>query len=74
MKGQTFVWRYERCEIEHLLYDNEDMAQLYLTRKWIQNQQSEALMGEMAANGIFSTVPLLRQLYKKWCFGKQLSK
>lgn len=31
-----------RDEIEHLLDDNEDMAQLYLTRKWVQNQQSEA--------------------------------
>ncbi|GFQ04506.1 magnesium transporter mrs2-4 [Phtheirospermum japonicum] len=30
-----------RDEIEHLLDDNEDMAQLYLTRKWIQNQQTE---------------------------------
>ncbi|KAL6560699.1 Magnesium transporter MRS2-4 [Orobanche gracilis] len=30
-----------RDEIEHLLDDNEDMGQLYLTRKWIQNQQTE---------------------------------
>jgi len=34
-----------RDEIEHLLDDNEDMAQLYLTRKWIQNQQYEVLLG-----------------------------
>ncbi|GMP50118.1 hypothetical protein CsSME_00016860 [Camellia sinensis var. sinensis] len=31
-----------RDEIEHLLDDNEDMAHLYLTRKWIQSQQFEA--------------------------------
>ncbi|KAK7399687.1 hypothetical protein VNO78_10876 [Psophocarpus tetragonolobus] len=30
-----------RDEIEHLLDDNEDMAQLYLTRKWLLNQQLE---------------------------------
>lgn len=34
-----------RDEIEHLLDDNEDMAQLYLTRKWLQNQQFEANLG-----------------------------
>ncbi|CAN7047745.1 hypothetical protein Bca4012_073708 [Brassica carinata] len=40
-----------RDEIEHLLDDNEDMADLYLTRKWIQqNQQSEAELGETASN------------------------
>ncbi|KAL9141233.1 hypothetical protein ABFS82_14G089600 [Erythranthe guttata] len=38
-----------RDEIEHLLDDNEDMAQLYLTRKWIQNQQNEALANAAAA-------------------------
>ncbi|EPS61452.1 hypothetical protein M569_13344, partial [Genlisea aurea] len=32
-----------RDEIEHLLDDNDDMAQLYVTRKWIQqNQLAEA--------------------------------
>ncbi|XP_075520686.1 magnesium transporter MRS2-4-like [Primulina tabacum] len=41
-----------RDEIEHLLDDNEDMAQLYLTRKWTQNQQSEAMTGAMALNGV----------------------
>ncbi|CAA2960175.1 magnesium transporter MRS2-4 [Olea europaea subsp. europaea] len=51
-----------RDEIEHLLDDDEDMAQLYLTRKWIQNQQSEALMGAMASNGIVPTAPHLRRL------------
>ncbi|KAF8048325.1 hypothetical protein N665_2562s0007 [Sinapis alba] len=40
-----------RDEIEHLLDDNEDMADLYLTRKWIQqNQPSEAELGETASN------------------------
>ncbi|CAA7036065.1 unnamed protein product [Microthlaspi erraticum] len=34
-----------RDEIEHLLDDNKDMADLYLTRKWIQSQQqSKALV------------------------------
>ncbi|CAL5357695.1 unnamed protein product [Camellia sinensis] len=33
-----------RDEIEHLLDDNEDMAHLYLTRKWIQSQQFEAYL------------------------------
>ncbi|XP_051132872.1 magnesium transporter MRS2-4-like [Andrographis paniculata] len=32
-----------RDEMEHLLDNDEDMAQLYLTRKRTQNQQSEAL-------------------------------
>ncbi|CAK9168267.1 unnamed protein product [Ilex paraguariensis] len=34
-----------RNEIEHLLNDNEDLARLHLTRRWIHNQQSEALFG-----------------------------
>nr|GEW55768.1 magnesium transporter MRS2-4 [Tanacetum cinerariifolium] len=34
-----------RDELEHLLDNNEDMTRLYLTRKWLQNQQSEALLG-----------------------------
>lgn len=41
-----------RDEIEHLLDDNEDMAQLYLTRKQIQNQQFEALMASATSNSI----------------------
>ncbi|KAL0714847.1 hypothetical protein Bca4012_021826 [Brassica carinata] len=41
-----------RDELEHLLDDNEDMSDLYLTRKWIQNQQAEALL-----EGTVSTVP-----------------
>lgn len=32
--------------------DNEDMAHLYLTRKCIQNQQSEALVAAGAPNNI----------------------
>lgn len=52
-----------RDEIEHLLDDNEDMAQLYLTRKWIQNQQSEALLGAAAAaNSIVTASPHLHRL------------
>ncbi|CAL1385545.1 unnamed protein product [Linum trigynum] len=43
--------------------DNEDMADLYLTRKWIQSQQSEALLGSVASNSITpaakTQVPLL---------------
>ncbi|XP_021900231.1 magnesium transporter MRS2-4 isoform X1 [Carica papaya] len=45
-----------RDEIEHLLDDNEDMGQLYLTRKWMQNQQSEAVLGASASNAIVPTV------------------
>ncbi|KAL4353545.1 hypothetical protein GQ457_06G002650 [Hibiscus cannabinus] len=48
-----------RDEIEHLLDDNEDMANLYLTRKWIQNQQSEALSGAAASNSITAVLPRL---------------
>ena len=39
------IWFQVRDELEHLLDDDEDMTQLYLTRKWLQNQQSEALLG-----------------------------
>ncbi|KAH7865976.1 hypothetical protein Vadar_013802 [Vaccinium darrowii] len=46
-----------RDEIEHLLDDNEDMAQLYLTRKWIQSQQSEALLAAAASSSIVSAGP-----------------
>lgn len=41
-----------RDEIEHLLDDNEDMAHLYLTRKVIQYQQSEALLNSATSNSI----------------------
>lgn len=41
-----------RDEIEHLLDDNEDMAHLYLTRKLIQYQQSEALLNSATSNSI----------------------
>lgn len=51
-----------RDEIEHLLDDNEDMADLYLTRKWIQNQQSEALLGAADSNSIVPAVPPLHRL------------
>ncbi|KAK4271191.1 hypothetical protein QN277_019919 [Acacia crassicarpa] len=47
-----------RDEIEHLLDDNHDMAQLYLTRKWLQNHQSEASLGAMASNSL-STAALV---------------
>ncbi|KAL2233041.1 magnesium transporter MRS2-4 [Sesamum indicum] len=51
-----------RDEIEHLLDDNEDMGQLYLTRKWIQNQQSEALPTGPASNSIVPAAGHLRRL------------
>lgn len=52
-----------RDEIEHLLDDNEDMAQLYLTRKWIQNQQSDAVLsGTTGSNSIVPIVPNLRRV------------
>ncbi|ESQ44191.1 hypothetical protein EUTSA_v10005994mg [Eutrema salsugineum] len=41
-----------RDELEHLLDDNEDMADLYLTRKWIQNQQTEAILEGTGSNSI----------------------
>ncbi|KAI8025957.1 Magnesium transporter MRS2-4 [Camellia lanceoleosa] len=43
-----------RDEIEHLSDDNEDMAHLYLTRKWIQSQQFEAYLAGIASNSIVS--------------------
>ncbi|GER45932.1 magnesium transporter MRS2 [Striga asiatica] len=47
-----------RDEIEHLLDDNEDMAQLYLTRKWIQqNQQFEAQYADPPSNSIVPAGP-----------------
>lgn len=51
-----------RDEIEHLLDDNEDMAQLYLTRKWIQNQQAETLLGTTVSNSLVPTAPNLHRL------------
>lgn len=42
--------------------DNEDMEHLYLTRKCIQNQQSEALMAAGASNFIISADPNVAQL------------
>lgn len=54
-----------RDEIEHLLDDNEDMAHLYLTRKWIQNQQSEALLGAVGSHGSNSTMPHLYRISSK---------
>ncbi|XLR19492.1 hypothetical protein S83_047404, partial [Arachis hypogaea] len=44
-----------RDEIEHLLDDNEDMAQLYLTRKWLQNQKLDAHVGATTLNNLFNT-------------------
>ena len=38
------------------------MAQLYLTRKWIQNQQSEALLGAMVSNNNVPAATLLQRL------------
>lgn len=38
------------------------MAQLYLTRKWIQNQQFEALMGPTASNSIVNVGSSMRRL------------
>ncbi|CAM8904193.1 unnamed protein product [Rhodiola kirilowii] len=50
-----------RDEIEHLLDDNDDMAQLYLTRKWIQNQEYEAMIANASSN---SVVPAIRNLHR----------
>ncbi|XP_024028952.1 magnesium transporter MRS2-4 [Morus notabilis] len=54
-----------RDEIEHLLDDNEDMAHLYLTRKWIQNQQSDALLGTSVSNSINTITPHLPRISSK---------
>ncbi|PIN26943.1 Magnesium transporters: CorA family [Handroanthus impetiginosus] len=51
-----------RDELEHLLDDNEDMAQLYLTRKWVQNQQIEALSAAPASHSIVPAISHLRRL------------
>lgn len=51
-----------RDEIEHLLDDNEDMADLYLTRKWTLAQQSEALLAAAASNSITAAPQQLHRL------------
>lgn len=51
-----------RDEIEHLLDDNEDMAQLYLTRKWLQNQQLDAHLGATASNNLLNTSHSVRRI------------
>ncbi|KAL8161478.1 hypothetical protein V2J09_012967 [Rumex salicifolius] len=51
-----------RDEIEHLLDDNEDMAQLYLTRKLIQDQQSEALLAATACNALVAVPQYLGRM------------
>lgn len=51
-----------RDEIEHLLDDNEDMAQLYLTRKWLQNQQLEAHLGATSSNNLSNSAHVVRRL------------
>ncbi|KAF7144373.1 hypothetical protein RHSIM_Rhsim05G0093800 [Rhododendron simsii] len=51
-----------RDEIEHLLDDNEDMAQLYLTRKWIQSQHSEVLLAATTSCSIMSAGPQPRHV------------
>ncbi|KAI4296215.1 hypothetical protein L6164_036191 [Bauhinia variegata] len=51
-----------RDEIEHLLDDNEDMAELYLTRKWLQIQQSVALSGAVTSNSMPNTAAIVSRL------------
>ncbi|KVI11042.1 magnesium transporter MRS2-4 isoform X2 [Cynara cardunculus var. scolymus] len=51
-----------RDELEHLLDDDEDMTQLYLTRKWLQNQQSETLLGGVGSNSHTNSAHHLRRL------------
>lgn len=51
-----------RDELEHLLDDDEDMTQLYLTRKWLQNQQSEALLGGVGSISFTNGAHYLRRL------------
>jgi magnesium transporter len=53
------VYYQVRDEIEHLLDDNEDMADLYSTRKWIQNQQSDSLVGAVASGSNTPATPRL---------------
>ncbi|XP_071725601.1 magnesium transporter MRS2-4-like [Rutidosis leptorrhynchoides] len=51
-----------RDELEHLLDDDEDMTQLYLTRKRLQNQQSEALLGGVGSVSFTNGAHHLRRL------------
>ncbi|KAL8192835.1 hypothetical protein R6Q57_027283 [Mikania cordata] len=51
-----------RDELEHLLDDDEDMTQLYLTRKWLQNQQSEGLLGGVGSVSFSNGAHHLRRL------------
>ncbi|XP_038708515.1 magnesium transporter MRS2-4-like [Tripterygium wilfordii] len=48
-----------RDEIEHLLDDNEDMAHLYLTRKWILNEQYEVVLGASVSGSIVTVLEYL---------------
>ncbi|GJZ67520.1 glycine--tRNA ligase, chloroplastic/mitochondrial 2 isoform X2, partial [Tanacetum coccineum] len=45
LNASRYIKFQVRGELEHLLDDNKDMTRLCLTRKWLQNQQSEALFG-----------------------------
>ncbi|ERN15081.1 hypothetical protein AMTR_s00056p00049330 [Amborella trichopoda] len=49
-----------RDELEHLLDDNEDMAQLYLTRKHFQNQQLESTAAVVGSCSLTMTLSLPR--------------
>ncbi|XP_078429731.1 magnesium transporter MRS2-4-like [Wolffia australiana] len=51
-----------RDEIEHLLDDDDDMADFYLTRKHIQNQQAEALLVASASNNVVPLTPYIGRL------------
>ncbi|ERM95273.1 magnesium transporter MRS2-4 isoform X2 [Amborella trichopoda] len=49
-----------RDELQHLLDDDEDMAQLYLTRKHLQNQQLEAAVAVVGSSSLTTTPHLPR--------------
>ncbi|GLJ12196.1 hypothetical protein SUGI_0186450 [Cryptomeria japonica] len=51
-----------RDELEHLLDNDEDMADLYLTRKYLQNQQLEASVTAGGPSGLAITPKLSRSL------------
>lgn len=52
-----------RDELEHLLDDDEDMTQLYLTRKWLQNnQQTDGLLGGVGSVSFSNGAQHLRRL------------
>lgn len=62
-------------EIEHLLDDSEDMAQLYLTRKMIQNFQYKALEAGASNSAItFPTnlQPLGSSIHSNMSFGTSI--